>query len=485
MPGRLSFALAAAALLLGGAAVTPAPACAQNDSSSGEETERPNILVLIADDLGWRDTGAYGSDVARTPHIDRLAERGLKVQRAFLTTSSCSPSRISMISGRYPHEADAEDLHMPIADSVRTLPSFLSERAGYFTGLIGKAHGPPRDQFDWWDDQWRSTGVEDLRAFLDEKPEGAPFLMWTGFLQPHRPFGDLTTDAPTIEEPTDPDAVPVPPYLADRPDTRRDLADYHDAVAAMDVQIGNYLDELEKRGLRENTLVVFVSDNGAPFPRAKGSVYDAGVRTPLIVQGPGVDEGVTYDGLTSTVDLAPTLLEAAGVRVPRQAMTGESIAEMFTDQTAEGRERVYSMRNWHNTDAHIRSVRTDEWRLVTNGYPERRYPMLGANPSWYDLDSLHEAGALTKEQHRIFERPRAAAELYDVSADPYQTRSVAGEPAHAERTERLAERLWKWRKATGDAPAHLRRRPDNLDRKTGRFIRPDVPPFIEYTLRPD
>ncbi len=456
--------------------------------AASHDQKQPNVLVFVADDAGWRDFGAYGSEVARTPHIDRLTRDGLKVERAFLTTSSCSPSRISMLSGYYPHETGTEDLHTPVPDSLRLLPAFFSER-DYYTGLIGKSHigRSGQRQFDFQQKSWRETSAAKFERFL-EAADGRPFFLWTAFIQPHRPFGELTTDAPALAlaEKHDPSEITVQrPHLADRPDTRADLARYHDAITRMDKTIGHYIEVLQEHGLRENTLIVFVSDNGAPLPREKGSVYDAGVRTPLIFQGPGVEAGTTYGGLVSLIDFAPTLLAAAGLDVP-EAMTGRSIAEIFSDQDVEGRAFAFSERNWHDTDAHIRTVRTDEYRFVLNGYPDRSYPIMPANPSWRDLGVLQEAGELTPAQARLFEHPRPRVELYDVSKDPYQVHSVADEATYSDVAERLAKALQQWREQTSDHPPFMRRRPDIMDRITGlrfRWDRPPAPPFIERTLQ--
>ena len=270
--------------------------------------ERPNIVVFIADDAGWSDFGAYGNRVVRTPNLDDLAASGVVFENAFLTTASCSPSRISILSGRYPHATGAEDLHTPLPAGVDLLPAYLG-REGYFTGHMRKTHyGPEGErQFDWFSEEtW-----EGLPGFLDEAGE-RPFFLWVGFRDPHRPYS-----ADAVDSPHDPAKVAVPPYLVDDEATRADLALYYDEISRMDGEIGRMLAELDRRDLREDTLVVFLSDNGMPFPRAKATAYDAGIRTPLIVSWPGVTPaGARYPGLTTVIDLAPTLLDAAGASAP-------------------------------------------------------------------------------------------------------------------------------------------------------------------------
>ena len=205
-----------------------------------------------------------------------------------------------------------------------------------------------------------------------------------------------------------PAEVQVPPYLADTPETRADLALYYDEVTRMDGEIGRMVAELERRGLRENTLLVYMSDNGMPFPRAKGTVYDEGIRTPLILSWPRVvSSGQVYDrGLVSVVDLAPTFLELAGIPLP-STMQGRSIRDLLTDPAGHaGREMVFSERNWHDCDEHIRSVRSERYRLVHNAYVELPFGSpadVSESPSWRALYERKLEGRLTPAQQLLFQ----------------------------------------------------------------------------------
>ncbi len=434
--------------------------------------ESPNIVVFVADDAGWSDFGAYGNRVVRTPNLDALAASGVLFENAFLTTASCSPSRISILSGRYPHATGAEDLHTPLPAGVDLLPAHLA-REGYFTGHMRKTHyGPEGErQFDWFSEQtW-----EGLPGFLDEAGE-RPFFLWVGFRDPHRPY---STDA--VDPPHDPGEVSVPPFLVDDEETRADLALYYEEISRMDGEIGRMLAELDRRELREDTLVVFLSDNGMPFPRAKATAYDAGIRTPLIVCWPGVTRrGIRYGGLASVIDLAPTLLEAAGAEVPA-SFQGESFAAALTDQAAPGREYVFAERNWHNCDEHIRAVRGPRYKLIRNAYTE--LPLCtpadaSRSPSWYSLTAAREAGELTPGQARLFEAPRPVIEVYDLEADPHELVNLAGRPEVEQIARRLSRVLDEWIERTGDFPPSRRRRADNTDRVTGVKFSQKVPPLM-------
>jgi arylsulfatase A-like enzyme len=442
---------------------------------------RPNIIVFVADDLGWRDLGVYGNSGIRTPSIDRLARSGLRVVHAFGTSPQCSPSRISMLSARYPHATGTEDLHMPLPDGERILPSYIQWQ-GYFTGMMAKTHiGPLGDrQFQWYSPETSAA----LPGFLDSAGD-RPFFLWVGFHDPHRPY-----QRGAITRPHSPAQVRVPPYLADTPDTRADLAHYYDAIARMDGDIGRMLEILESRKLRDNTLVIFLSDNGAPFPREKGTLYDPGIRTPLILSWPGViDPGSVFDlGLVSTLDLAPTIIEVSG-GTPPKAMQGRSFRSLLTDpQSYAGRTYVFSERNWHDCDEHQRAVRTTRFKLIrTDAYTE--LPLctaadIGASPSFLALRARARAGRLTAAQKRLFEAPRSRLELYDLAADPWEVRNVADDARYAKEVRELAGVLQEWMEQTGDFPATYRVRDDNTDRITGVPLTTKIPPLRNWNVPP-
>jgi arylsulfatase A-like enzyme len=430
----------------------------------------PNIIVLLADDLGWRDVGVYGNRFVRTPNIDSLARAGLKVERAFGTSPQCSPSRISMLTGKYPHTTRSEDLHTPLQGGERILPSLLQAQ-GYFTGHMAKTHYGEEAERQF---QWYSRVVADsFPAFLKAAAD-RPFFLWVGFREPHRPYAD---SVPRVHQPA---RVLVPPYLADTPGTRTDLARYYDAIARMDAQIGRIMTELETRQLSQNTLVVFLSDNGAPFPREKGTLYDAGTRTPLILTWPKVIwPGQSYiRGIVSTIDLRGTLLEVAGstgAEIKRQ-----SFAALLTNPGGYGgSEYVFSERNWHDCDEHQRAVRTSRFKLIrTDAYTE--LPLctaadIGGSPSFQALRVRAKSGRLTAAQQRLFESPRARLELYDVVADPWELRNVAEDPRYARELRELSSVLEKWIEQSDDFPAAYRVRDDNTDRITGLPFTTKIP----------
>ncbi|CAN5840127.1 sulfatase [soil metagenome] len=432
----------------------------------------PNIIIFLADDANWNDFGSYGNNVIQTPTINKLAEDGLTVKKAFLMVGQCSPSRISLLTGMYPHATKAEDLHMPMPEHLQIVPSFLQEK-GYFTGHMKKTHyGPHADaQFNWYNERTADSFPE----FLDAADED-PFFLWVGFTEPHRSY----PSSDNVKQLHDPANVKVPPYLVDDEATRGDLAMYYDEIAHMDIKIGRFMEELRSRNVEENTMVIFISDNGMPFPRAKGTVYDEGVRTPLIITWPKqINAGATYDGLVSLVDLAPTILDIAGIP-SGENMQGESFAEMLFDQSVSGREYLFIQRNWHDADEHIRAVRSENHLLVRNAYVELPHGTpadIGGSPSFRSLVEKRENGELTTEQARLFEVPRPIIEFYDVKDDPYQLNNLASHDDYWQLARDYARILENWMEETNDFPPYYRTRADHTDRWTGVRFQQSIPPM--------
>ncbi|MEM1134864.1 MAG: sulfatase [Bacteroidota bacterium] len=438
--------------------------------------ELPNILVFIADDAGWRDFGCYGNASIKTPNIDLLASSGLKMNKAFLTSPQCSPSRTSLLTGQFPHTLRTEDLHTPLAENYRIIPNYLKEK-GYYSGLIRKAHLGPHaiKQFDFFEAASDESQLEAFQKFLDNASE-TPFFMWYAFIDPHRDYQENTIAVPHKAK-----EVIVPPYLADTPKTRKDIALYYDEVARMDKNIGIAVDELKKRGILNNTLIIFLSDNGSPFTRAKGTLYDAGTRTPLIFHWPEKIKSVQNNNqLVSVINLAPTILDVAGIPQPKD-MFGKSMLPLFEGKTFEADNYVFSERNWHDCDEHIRSVRTDTFKLIKNAYiewPHGTAADLASSPSHQELLQLKTEGKLTDEQLLIFQSPRPVIEFYNVMEDPEEFNNLAGDRKYRNIIRDLHKVLNNWMKDTDDFIPNKRRRMDGTDRVNGAlFYHQMLPPL--------
>jgi arylsulfatase A-like enzyme len=435
------------------------------ETQSGREAERrPNFLIFIADDMACDDCGAYGHQTIRTPNLDRLARDSLRFDRAFLTCSSCSPSRSSIMTGRYPHNTGAEQLHWPLPADQVTFGQLL-RKAGYWTTAVGKWHlgEPAKAGFDRV-----LPRVDQMVATLRDRPRDKPFLMWAAFNDPHRPY-----EANAIPRPHRPEDVVVPPYLPDVPETRKDLAMYYDEITRLDGVVGEVLAELDRQKAADDTFVLFLSDNGRPFPRCKTTVYDSGIRTPFLVRFPGrVKPGSTCNRLVSSIDIAPTLLDLAGL--PRaNTFQGKSIVPLLKDPAGPPvREYLFAEHNWHDFDDHGRAVRSERFKYIRNYYTE----VPGTPPAdavrsltFQAMRQLRDQKKLTPEQMNSFVKPRPAEELYDTEADPHELRNLATDPKYAEVRDRMRAVLAAWEKETSDGVPAVRT-PDEFDRETGERL---------------
>ncbi len=449
-----------------------------------QSANRPNVILFIADDLAWEDTGAYGNPKVRAPNIDRLAREGLRFTRAFVTISSCSPSRSSLITGRYPHSADAEQLHWPLPAEQVTFVEKL-KAAGYWTAASGKWHlgAAVKNRFDLVDDPGEAgfqtdpktgkmlakddSGAAGWLPTMQRRPKDKPFFLWFAALDPHRDY--VENSIPNPHKPSD---VIVPPHLPDTPEVRSELALYYDEITRLDDNVGKVIAELERQGVADNTLILFISDNGRPFPGAKTTMYDFGIRTPLIARWPkGIRRGLVADGLVSSVDIAPTILQLAGLPIPA-TVQGKSFVSMLTNPKAKIRAAIYAEKNWHDYEDRVRAVRTARFKFIRNDYPDLAGTPsadAGRSPTMDAIRRLHKEGKLTPLQSRIFQAPRPAEELYDVVADPNETNNLATNPRYAKTLAELRAKLKQWGDETNDMmPA--RRTPDEFDRVTGQVL---------------
>lgn len=429
---------------LGAGALTTALA---RVSRADTAAERPNFVFIIADDISWDDLGCYGHTAIQTPNLDRLATRGLQFQNAYMATSSCSPSRCSVITGRYPHNHGAPELHTGLPTDQITFPEKLRE-AGYYTVLSGKNHmGDVNRAFDLISPGKGPGKEEDWVPLLEQRPLDKPFFAWFASTDAHRDW-QFSDEAPRYA----PEETVVPPYLYDGPKTRDDFTGYYHEVSRLDHYVGAVCETLEKQGVLDNTYVVFCADNGRPFPRCKTRLYDSGIKTPLLVYAPGRVAPGHAEGLVSAIDFAPTFLELAGVDIP-PSVQGVSIAAALSDPAAVVRDMLFAEHNWHVFQAHERMVRHDDWVYIRNAWPERQNLCMESNDTFPAGQELWEAEALGKlepRQRDIFLVPRPAEELYYLPDDPDQLHNAADNPANGEVLAKMRLMLDQWSEETGD-----------------------------------
>jgi N-sulfoglucosamine sulfohydrolase len=416
----------------------------------------PNVIVFIADDLGWEDTNPYGNAVVHTPNIKRLADEGMRFDNFYLTASSCSPSRVSMFTSLHPHNTGARHLHQDITKDVEIFPTNLKD-AGYYTMLIGKSHGTNKPEvkqkFDKltladWGKPW-TMGDMWLTA-LQERPKDKPFFMWASSIDPHRPFKQ--GDYPYKHKAAD---VIVPPYLPDNAEVRADLADYYDEIGRFDHHIGQVLAYLEKENLLENTVLMVVSDNGKAYPQCKTRVNRQGLKSPLIVRYPSLlQKGSSSASLVSAVDLAPTILELAGAK-PMQKPQGKSFSPLFKSPQSVLHDYVYGEHNWHNFTAMERVAISKDYIFIKNWIPEN--PIMCAGeivnlPFFKAMKSEFEQGKLPLQYSDCFIKPRPAEELFSMENDRHCRDNLATAKKHKKGLKKMQTVLAAWQKETSDVP---------------------------------
>ncbi|HCQ39662.1 MAG TPA: heparan N-sulfatase [Verrucomicrobiales bacterium] len=482
--------MASAVLLLGAIlSFLCNPATAQEESPA--KKGRPNFVVILADDLAWNDIGAFGNPKVYTPNLDQLASEGMCFDQAFLTCSSCSPSRASILTGRYPHQTGAEQLHWPIPESQKIFPERL-KLAGYFVAAAGKWHlgEAMRERFSvvrevdtsgfqlpahpgtgtndsfaesaTGDDRSGCTGWVDL---LRERDPRKPFFLWLASVDPHRPYEEQISSPPHP-----PEDIILPPYHPDTHLVRQDYARYYDEIRRLDRFVGLVLKELETQKAVENTVLIFLSDNGRPFPRDKTSLYDSGIRTPLIIRWPStIQPASRCRQLVSVVDLAPTILELAGFPAGPSYM-GKSFSSLLEGKERATRDAIFAEKNWHDYEDRSHAVRDHRFKYIINHYwdlPATPPADAARSDTFREMQRLKAEGTLPIEQSSCFLAPRPREELYDLKEDPHELRNLAGLPPYKDTLERLRVEYRQWRVRTREKTPRLRT-PDEFDRVTGK-----------------
>ncbi len=420
----------------------------------------PNFIIFIADDVSWNDFGCYGNSDVKTPVIDLIASRGIQCYNVYLTASSCSPSRNSIMTGRYPHNTGAAELHTEPPVEMLSFAEKLREN-GYFCASSGKWHmGKYAERgFDVIfrkGEDIGNSGEESWLQTLQKRPKDKPFFMWFAALDAHRAWGPNDFSGSHH-----PDSITPPFYLAQGNETRKDLGQYYDEIKRFDYHIGLITEELKKQEELDNTLIIIMADNGRPFPHSKTRVNDRGMKTPFIISWPDkIKEGQYCYSLISAIDIAPTILEFAGIDPP-ETIQGISFDKILTRPDQAFRNYVFAEHNWHDYEAHERMAKSRDYMYILNSRPMQ--PQMGpadavGSPSFKELDFLKKQGDLSTIQSDIFMVPRAKEELYDCRMDSLQLLNVASVPDYLEKLAEMRTVLLEWMETTGDnIPTNLTR----------------------------
>ncbi|MFW6039154.1 MAG: sulfatase [bacterium] len=436
---------------------------------------RPNILLITADDMNWDAVGAYGCETpGTTPHIDKLATEGMRFDQAHVTIAVCQPSRSALMTGRYPHRSGGEGFHHLRHADVPILPRLLRD-AGYTVGVLGKVgHSTPHEDFQW-DVQpdmeelgmGRSPAVYGKYAesfFQSAQDADQPFFMMANSHDPHRPFvgndpGEwYTQHERPASEPSRTftlEQVTVPGFLPDLPEVRREIAEYYSSVRRCDDTVGELLGALERTGAAENTLVMFLSDNGMAFPFSKTNCYLHSTRTPWIARWPAriAAGGVDREHFISGVDFLPTAIEAAGVAMP-EGVDGGSFLSLLDGQQQDGRELVFTQ--FHQTAMRrnypMRCVQDGRFGYIWNPWADGERVFRNESQSGRTMPAMQRAA---ENDPAIAQRVdmflyRVPEELYDFERDPDALKNLVDSPEHQDELNRLRSALAEWMGQTGD-----------------------------------
>ncbi len=423
-----------------------------------------NIVVFVADDHGAEAFGAYGNPVVKTPSLDRLAAEGVRFTHAFATTASCSASRSVILTGvqnhrngQYGHQHEYH--HFSAFENVRTLPVMLAE-AGYRTARGGKFHVAPEAVFHFQ----QELTLPQLEAFITRDPR-QPFFFYYATNEPHRPFRHDPEDR------VDPKEVIVPRWLPDIPEVREELALYYASVRKMDKAFGTVVDALKRTGTYDQTLIVYLSDNGAPFPGSKTNVYEPAIRLPLVVKRPGQQRrGLVNEAMVSWVDLVPTILEFAGVKVSpppaagepvlpgrfkdeMPAIQGRSFLKVLEEERPSGWDEVYASHTFHEITMYypMRVVRTRTHKLIWNIAHPLPFPFasdLQASKTWQGVVARGLTAFGPRSVKAYLHRP--AFELYDLTRDPLESTNLAEDPQYGQLLAALKAKIKAFQARTGD-----------------------------------
>jgi N-sulfoglucosamine sulfohydrolase len=439
--------------------------------AAGAQRRQPNLLLILSDDHSVPYLGCYGHKTVLTPKLDAFAAEGMKMDRMFTAAPQCVPSRSALLTGRSPVANRMGRFASPLPPEIQTLPEYLRAK-NYYTGvarryfhLDGVINPSPltkkiydEHEMKTWKNRVdfintggpRTQTVPIMNEFLDQAKD-KPFFLWMNFNDPHHVW-----DRNATPNPYDPSRIELPPHIPDLPGMRGDLARYMDEITRMDEEFGMVMTNLERRGLRDNTLVIFMGDNGMAFPKGKGSLYDPGLNVPCIARWPGQIRPGTYShNLLSGEDVTPTFLEAAGL-APSKAISGRSFLPMLR-QTAGyvPRKHIFGARLPHGNSNYTdktkastfdlsRCARSASHKLIWNYTPYQEYqPVDSANDAgWRETVAAHQAGKLPAALEKAyFTRPRPVVELYDLDKDPSELNNVAGQPDYAAVEEELKTAL--------------------------------------------
>ncbi len=445
--------------------------CSPNSSWGFSDTAKNdlplNVLLFTADDLHCKSVGCFGGEPkGMTPNLDRFAEEGMRFFRAHVNAAICMPSRAILGTGLYGHNSGAMGF-MHTRDDVPNVID-LFKNAGYMAGVLGKVKHSTPNEHSKWDYSFDKKDLGDGRNpdiyyqrcrdfFANCKTANKPFYFMVNSHDPHRPFqepGKLKKDASKPSRYYGPDEAAVPGFLPDLPDVRKEISYYQNSVRRLDDTFGKTMQALCESGFEDNTLVMFLSDNGIAVPFAKCNVYLASTLTPWIVRWPGRVKGKTADRkhFISGVDFLPTILEATQVKGPKK-LDGVSFVPLLDGKSQAGRKMVFTQIDNKAGGASVpmRCVQNGKYGYIFNAFSDGTYWYKNNNEGM-SMKAMNES-AKTDEyiagRVKMF-RYRVLEEFYDMEKDPDCLVNLIDDDKYKKPLDKLRGQLSAWMKRTGD-----------------------------------
>lgn len=444
---------------------------------SAQTGRKPNLVLFMADDCSYYDLGCYGSADSKTPNIDKFAKEGVRFTKGYQAAPMCSPTRHNLFTGLWPVKTGAYPNHAMAKEGTLSIVQHLKP-AGYQVALVGKSHVRPKSVFPWdlYVPLTKSNDIDfaAIDSFVNAcNTNNQPFCLLVTSNQPHTPWNKGRPDL------FDPDEIKLPPFYVDVPETRKAFSKYLAEINYMDKEFGTLLSTLEKQGVSDRSVVVFLSEQGNSLPFAKWTCYEAGVHSAYMVRWPGVIKpGSVSDALVEYVDILPTFLEIAG-RESSEKLDGKSLVPLLSGETGKHKEYTFSIqttRGIYKGSKYygIRSVADKKYRYIVNLTPEATFQNTETQGRLFkQWQKLAETDTLARWiTHKYQHRP--AIELYDLEKDPYCMDNLAGNPKYKPVARRMERVLKEWMLLCGDkgqvtemeAPGHQYR---NAQGKVGEF----------------
>ena len=440
--------------------VLPQPGWTQNVAPSSDF--KPNILIILADDLHWRDLGTTGNPDVYSPNIDQLARDGMRLNGFFASSAVCSPLRHALYTGLYPVRSGAYPNHTMVDPETRSVFHHLKD-LGYRVGLLGKTHISPAVAFPFENISSRTAEIDEAAAFFN-RDEQQPWFMVFASNEPHAPW----RSGP--RERYDANKLTLPSWLHDNQVTRNALADYYAEISALDEQVGRLLQFIEAAGQASRTMVWFFSEQGSQLPYGgKWSLYDNGIRVAGFVRWPGhIPSDSSTNAMLQYIDVVPTLVEIAGGN-PQESDTGRagapdgkrgfdgrSFLPVLKGDRSVHRQYVFAQHTTVGVFGYrepypSRAVRDERYKLIRNLASENEFWINGIHDhavykSWQE-DAANDP-RLARRVEFLSHRP--AVELYDLKNDPFEQHNLVGQTEYRKIESRFGKELDSWMQQQGD-----------------------------------